>query len=132
LPLAAPLERNGFRHITRLWYLRHNLELSADLLGTQERLTYTTYADGDRGLFERTLLRTYEQTLDVPIPVLSVSSFSLTRGDAAAIMGPSGSGKSSLLYILGALDNPTSGSVTLDGRNPFRPWSSNGATMPAL
>src|SRR5712692_1093485 len=34
-------------------------------------------------------------------------------------MGPSGSGKSSLLYILGALEPPTSGTVTLDGRNPF-------------
>jgi len=54
-----------------------------------------------------------------PIPVLSDISLSLSRGDAAAIMGPSGSGKSTLLYILGALDAPTSGSVTLDGRSPF-------------
>lgn len=36
-----------------------------------------------------------------------------------AIMGPSGSGKSSLLYALGALEAPSSGSVTLDGRDPF-------------
>ena len=34
-------------------------------------------------------------------------------------MGPSGSGKSTLLHILGALEPPTSGSVTLDGSNPF-------------
>lgn len=34
-------------------------------------------------------------------------------------MGPSGSGKSTLLYILGALEPPTAGSVTLDGTNPF-------------
>jgi lipoprotein-releasing system ATP-binding protein len=34
-------------------------------------------------------------------------------------MGPSGSGKSTLLYILGALEPPSSGAVTLDGRNPF-------------
>ena len=34
-------------------------------------------------------------------------------------MGPSGSGKSTLLHILGALDQPSSGSVTLDGSNPF-------------
>ena len=46
-------------------------------------------------------------------------SFRLQRGDAAAIMGPSGAGKSTLLYILGGLDQPTSGMVTLDGRNPF-------------
>src|ERR1051325_541041 len=35
-------------------------------------------------------------------------------------MGPSGSGKSTLLYILGALEPPTSGTVTLDGKNPFQ------------
>ena len=35
-------------------------------------------------------------------------------------MGPSGSGKSTLLYILGTLEPPTSGTVTLDGRDPFR------------
>ena len=55
-----------------------------------------------------------------PLRVLSDVSFSLAPGDAAAIMGPSGSGKSSLLYILGALEPPTSGTVTLDGRNPFQ------------
>lgn len=55
-----------------------------------------------------------------PLRVLSGVSFDLAPGDAAAIMGPSGSGKSSLLYILGGLDAPTSGTVTLDGRNPFQ------------
>ena len=39
--------------------------------------------------------------------------------NVVVIAGPSGSGKSTLLYILGALEPPTSGSVTLDGRNPF-------------
>ena len=55
-----------------------------------------------------------------PLPVLSDVSFSLEPGDAAAIMGPSGSGKSSLLYVLGALDRPSSGSVTVDGQDPFQ------------
>src|SRR5262249_22117366 len=36
-----------------------------------------------------------------------------------SIVGPSGTGKSTLLYILGALEPPTSGTVMLDGRNPF-------------
>jgi lipoprotein-releasing system ATP-binding protein len=54
-----------------------------------------------------------------PLRVLSDVSISLAPGDAAAIMGPSGAGKSSLLYVLGVLEPPTSGTVTLDGRNPF-------------
>jgi lipoprotein-releasing system ATP-binding protein len=55
-----------------------------------------------------------------PLRVLSDVSFSLAPHDAAAITGPSGSGKSSLLYVLGALEPPTSGDVTLDGRDPYR------------
>jgi len=54
-----------------------------------------------------------------PLSILSGVSFSLQRGDAAAIMGPSGAGKSTLLYILGGLEQPTSGTVALDGRNPY-------------
>ncbi|HZS04438.1 MAG TPA: ABC transporter ATP-binding protein [Blastocatellia bacterium] len=54
-----------------------------------------------------------------PLPILSDISLSLRRGDALSIMGPSGSGKSSLLYVIGALEPPTSGTVTLDGQNPF-------------
>ncbi len=55
-----------------------------------------------------------------PLTVLSDVSFSLAAGDAAAVMGPSGSGKSSLLYVLGALEPPSSGTITLDGRDPFK------------
>src|SRR3954462_2173777 len=54
-----------------------------------------------------------------PLRVLDRVSLHLAPGDAVAVMGPSGSGKSSLLYILGALEAPSSGTVTLDGRNPF-------------
>jgi lipoprotein-releasing system ATP-binding protein len=53
------------------------------------------------------------------LPILSDISLTLDRGDAIAIMGPSGSGKSTLLYILGTLERPSSGSVTLDGQDPF-------------
>jgi lipoprotein-releasing system ATP-binding protein len=54
-----------------------------------------------------------------PLAVLSGISFQLDRGEAIAIMGPSGSGKSTLLHIIGALDTPSSGTVTLDKANPF-------------
>jgi lipoprotein-releasing system ATP-binding protein len=54
-----------------------------------------------------------------PLPILHEITFSLDRGEAAAIMGPSGSGKSTLLYILGALEPPTAGTLTLDGQNPY-------------
>ena len=52
------------------------------------------------------------------LPILTDVSLSLERGAAIAIMGPSGSGKSTLLYILGALEPPSSGTVTLDGKDP--------------
>jgi lipoprotein-releasing system ATP-binding protein len=55
-----------------------------------------------------------------PLKIVSDVSLSLSQGDALSIMGPSGSGKSTLLYIMGALEPPTSGSVTLDGQNPFQ------------
>jgi len=53
------------------------------------------------------------------LPILEGVSFSLARGEAASVVGPSGSGKSTLLYVIGALEPPGSGRVTLDGRNPF-------------
>ena len=54
-----------------------------------------------------------------PLTVLSDVSLSLAPGEAAAITGPSGSGKSSLLYILGGLEPPSAGSVCFDGHNLY-------------
>jgi lipoprotein-releasing system ATP-binding protein len=51
--------------------------------------------------------------------VLRNVTLSLNSGDAACVMGPSGSGKSTLLYILGGLEPPTSGTLQLDGKNPY-------------
>ena len=59
------------------------------------------------------------QTPAGPLPIVSDVSLSLPPGSAVSIMGPSGSGKSTLLYMLGALEPPTRGTVTLKGQNPF-------------
>lgn len=58
-------------------------------------------------------------TAEGSLSILRDLDLSMERGDALAVTGPSGSGKSTLLYILGALDSPTSGTVQLDGSNPF-------------
>jgi len=54
-----------------------------------------------------------------PIQVLSGVDFSMARGESMSIVGPSGSGKSTLLHVLGTLEPPTSGTVLLNGENPF-------------
>jgi lipoprotein-releasing system ATP-binding protein len=55
-----------------------------------------------------------------PLTVLTGVSATFEPGTATAILGPSGCGKSTLLHILGTLDTPTSGTVKLDGVDPFR------------
>jgi len=54
------------------------------------------------------------------LQILTDISLTLAAGENLAILGPSGSGKSTLLAILGTLDQPTSGTVTLDGVNPHQ------------
>ncbi len=55
-----------------------------------------------------------------PLEVLTDVCLDLLGGDSLAIVGPSGSGKSTLLQILGTLDQPDSGSVLIDGDDPFQ------------
>ena len=62
------------------------------------------------------ITKTYK-TGDIEFQALRGVSFTIKDGEFVAIMGPSGSGKSTLMHILGALDNPTSGSYFLDGKD---------------
>jgi ribosomal protein S18 acetylase RimI-like enzyme len=64
--LAPPLERNGFSHITSLWYLRHDLSVLRESSAGSQSLGYQTATTTDPRVFQDTLLRTYEGTLDCP------------------------------------------------------------------
>ncbi len=56
-------------------------------------------------------------TGEVPVTLVQDVDLEVDSGEFVAITGPSGSGKSSLLYLLGLLDRPSSGSIKLQGRD---------------
>lgn len=58
-------------------------------------------------------------TASSPLTVLKNVNVTLRGGEALAVTGPSGSGKSSLLFVLGGLERPTQGAVRLRGRDVF-------------
>ncbi len=53
----------------------------------------------------------------VPVEILKEINLSVDKGDFITIMGPSGSGKSTLLYLIGGLDKPTSGKISIKGHD---------------
>ena len=64
-------------------------------------------------------LKKYYGAGDTQVKALDGVDLSIEQGEFVAIVGTSGSGKSTLLHMLGGLDRPTSGTVTVDGRDIF-------------
>ena len=54
---------------------------------------------------------------EVPVTLVQDVNLEIERGEFVCVMGPSGSGKSSLLYLLGLLDVPTRGRIWIDGED---------------
>ena len=69
---------------------------------------------GDPVITARSIVRTYSQG-DEAVHALRGVDLDVGRGEFLAITGPSGSGKSTLLHVIGGLDRPDEGVVTLDG-----------------
>ena len=63
-------------------------------------------------------------TGDTAVTALDHANLSVNAGEFVAVMGPSGCGKSTLLHLLGGLDRPTEGSVSIDGQ-PLAKMSDN-------
>lgn len=70
----------------------------------------------DKMIEIKNIVKTYTMGTET-FQALKGVSFKIEDGEFVAIMGPSGSGKSTLMHILGALDNPTSGTYLLDGKD---------------
>lgn len=61
--------------------------------------------------------KSYKLGEDVEIQALCGVSLKINEGEFVAIIGPSGSGKSTLMHMIGILDQPTTGTVELEGKN---------------
>jgi putative ABC transport system ATP-binding protein len=61
--------------------------------------------------------KSYKLGEDIEIQALRGINLKINEGEFVAIIGPSGSGKSTLMHIIGILDQPTSGTVELEGKN---------------
>ena len=73
-------------------------------------------SDAEVLLVVRGVSRDYPLAIE-PVHAVRDVSFEVKRGEWVALVGPSGCGKSTLLNLLGAIDKPTAGSITIGGRD---------------
>lgn len=83
---------------------------------SEDLATSADNSDHHEALACRGLSKYFEQG-DQRLDVLRSIDFSVTRGERAAIVGQSGSGKSTLLHLLGGLDTPSVGTVSIAGQD---------------
>lgn len=85
---------------------------------TQPKMDDIKYdADPDAMIQTFDLKKIYNITEGIEVKALDGVSLKITKGEFVSVMGPSGSGKTTLLNMIGALDNPTSGAVFINGTN---------------
>jgi len=66
------------------------------------------------------LVKEYQISKEKSLRVLNGINVEINEGEVVAIVGPSGAGKSTLLHLIGTLDKPTSGEISIDGENVFK------------
>jgi len=79
-------------------------------------------------VLEAKLIKKQYQMGEVTVSALGGVNLVVNKGEFVAIMGPSGSGKSTLLHLLGGLDGPSDGEITLAGQ-PLSKLSDNEITV---
>ena len=73
--------------------------------------------------------KSYSMGEEIEVNALKGINLSIKSGEFVAIIGPSGSGKSTLMHIIGLLDRPTSGKVSLQGKDVSELGSDELATL---
>jgi len=74
-----------------------------------------TYGDKQMALIQTTDLCKVYNTKTIPVEAVKHLNLEVEKGEFTAIVGPSGSGKTTLLNLIGGLDSPTSGEISIDG-----------------
>ncbi|GAB3575286.1 ABC transporter ATP-binding protein [Hymenobacter daeguensis] len=86
------------------------------LANSPETHTPPTVQNGATPVLRLTNIEKVYQTKTIETVALNQVNLTINRGEFVSIMGPSGCGKSTLLSLMGLLDEPTSGTIEVDGR----------------